>query len=236
MLLRDGPAKPSARAVASRSSGSVVPASAPEPSGERARRRLEVAEALRVAPEHLDEREPVVGEPHRLRALEVGVAGQHRVEVLARAREQHLLQLVQARARGARGVAQVEREVGRDLVVAAAPGVQPRRGGADAVAQPRLHVHVDVFERRRRTETAPTRSRRRSRRARAAARRARPRRSAPRCTSISAWALGEPQVVARERAVEVDRRREALDGRVGVLAGSGPPRVCCVPASWTQSR
>jgi hypothetical protein len=38
MLLREGPAKPSSRAVSSRSSGNVLPASAPDPSGERARR------------------------------------------------------------------------------------------------------------------------------------------------------------------------------------------------------
>ncbi len=66
----------------------------------------------------------MVREPHRLRALQVRVAGQHRVEVLARALEQHAAQLREPALRRVRRVAQVEREVGRDLVVAAAPGVQ----------------------------------------------------------------------------------------------------------------
>ena len=47
--------------------------------------------------------------------------------------------------------------------------------------------------------------------------------SSPTLPSISAWASREPQVVARERAVEVDRRREALDGRIGVLPEAPPP-------------
>ena len=41
-------------------------------------------EARASRAEHLDEGEPVVGQPHRLRALQMCVARQHRVEVLAR--------------------------------------------------------------------------------------------------------------------------------------------------------
>jgi hypothetical protein len=44
--------------------------------------RSQVSLSTRVSTEHLREGEPVVGEPHRLRALQMGVAGQHRVEVL----------------------------------------------------------------------------------------------------------------------------------------------------------
>ena len=43
-------------------------------------------------------------------------------------------------------VAQVEAQIERDLVVAAARGVQLRAGVADAPRQLGLDVHVDVFE------------------------------------------------------------------------------------------
>jgi len=45
------------------------------------------------------------------------------------------------------GVAYPEAEIGRHLVVAAAPGMQPPAGVADALGQPGLDVHVDVLER-----------------------------------------------------------------------------------------
>ena len=44
-------------------------------------------------------------------------------------------------------VAHPQPEIGRHLVVAAARGVQPLAGLADPLGQPRLDVHVDVFER-----------------------------------------------------------------------------------------
>ena len=100
MLLRVGPSKPSARAVRCAVERQRAP-------GERARTEraardaaAQVGEALGVAPEHLDEGEPVMRESHRLRALQVRVAGQHRVDVLAGARDQHAAQL--ERGRGAR--------------------------------------------------------------------------------------------------------------------------------------
>ena len=38
-------------------------------------------------------------------------------------------------------------EIGRDLIVARARGVQPAGGRADQFGQPALDVHMDVFER-----------------------------------------------------------------------------------------
>ena len=140
MLLRGGRVEAErARGRARGRAAACVPASAPAPSG-RAREPAARGRAkrARVAREHLDEGEPVVGEPHRLRALEVRVAGQHRVDVLAGAREQHAAAARASPRCAARGgVAQVEREVGRDLVVAAAAGVQApggRRRSARAAA------------------------------------------------------------------------------------------------------
>ena len=43
------------------------------------------------------------------------------------------------------GVPHPEAEIGRDLVVARARGVQPPGGGADQLGKPRLDVEVDVL-------------------------------------------------------------------------------------------
>ena len=148
----------------------------------------EIAEARAVAPEHLDEGEPVVGEPHRLRALQMCVARQHRVEVLARARREHPAQLEQAALRGGAGVAQVEREIRRDLIVAAAPGVQAAGRGPDLLAQPRLDVHVDVFEGGVDRKAPRPRARARSPRAPAAIAWSSSALSSPAWCSMRAWA------------------------------------------------
>ncbi len=44
-------------------------------------------------------------------------------------------------------VADVEPEIGRDLVVARTRGVQPSRRGSDQLAEPALDIHVNVLER-----------------------------------------------------------------------------------------
>src|SRR5258706_271797 len=68
-------------------------------------------------------------EPHRLRSLQMRVAGQHDVDLALRALDQRAAQLREGRAQLERTRAQPEQEVGRDLVVAAAAGVQlPGRG------------------------------------------------------------------------------------------------------------
>ena len=192
MLFAVGPSKPSSRAVRSRSRGSVEPASAPDPRGQREIRRAQVGEARAIAGEQLDEGEPVVGEAHGLRALQMGVAGQQRVEVLAGAQHERLLEPEQAALRGAGRVAQVEREVRRDLVVAAAAGVEAPGHRPDQVAQARLDVHVHVLEARVEGELAPLdlpadalRARRRRASASSAER-------IPAAPSIEAWAI-EPR-------------------------------------------
>ena len=44
-------------------------------------------------------------------------------------------------------VAHPKAEIGRDLVVAGARGVQPLAGLADQLGEPRLDIHMNVFER-----------------------------------------------------------------------------------------
>ena len=51
------------------------------------------------------------------------------------------------RAKAVDRLAHPQAEIGRHLVVAAAPGVQALAGLADPLGQPRLDVHVDVLQR-----------------------------------------------------------------------------------------
>jgi hypothetical protein len=60
--------------------------------------------------------------------------------------DQRSLQPVQDRAERVDLLAQVEAQVGGDLVVARAPGVQLFAGFADALDQACLDVHVDIFQ------------------------------------------------------------------------------------------
>ena len=105
-----------------------------------------VAEARRVPAEGLDVREPVVREADGLGPLQMGVAGEHRLDVLSRPLEQDTPQLEQPALGRERDVAQKQREVGRDLVVPGPAGVELAGDGTQVGAQPGLDVHVDVFE------------------------------------------------------------------------------------------
>jgi len=88
-----------------------------------------------------------VGEPHRLRALQMGVAGQHRVEVLGGSFDQDAPKLQNALLGGLGNIAQIEGQVGRDLVVAASARVESARDvDADDLPQAGLDVHMDVLE------------------------------------------------------------------------------------------
>ncbi len=84
---------------------------------------------------------------HRLRDLEMGEARNHARGMLFGPRQQRVLQ------RAERGIGQIDRvahpqaEIGRDLVVARARGVEPPRRRADHFGEPVLHRHVDVLER-----------------------------------------------------------------------------------------
>ena len=155
----------------------------------------------------------MVRQPHRLRALEVRVAGQDGVEVLAGARREHPAQLEQAALGRRAGIAQIQGQVGGDLVVAAAPGVQAARRGPDPLAQSRLDVHVDVLERGIDRE-APGLD--------LAADRLEPLSDrlllvgAEQAPVVEHPGVGErePDVVAGEGLVEVDGGGEALDGGV----------------------
>jgi hypothetical protein len=166
----------------------------------------------------------VVREPDRLGALQMGVAGQDRVDVLARTLGQDAPQLRQAMTRGMRRVPQVQRQIGRDLVVAAATGVQAARNRPDALAQPRLHVHVDVLEARIELERSGLDLAQQLLQAGCDRVRVGGRDHAG-ATQHAGVGDRAANVVARQLAVELDRRGEALHARVGALAEASPPRL-----------
>ena len=105
-----------------------------------------VAHALRVAREHLDVREQVMAERDGLGDLQVREARHDRVGVLFREVEQRAAQVVQQAADAVDLAAQPQADVGRDLVVTRAAGVQALAGVADQRGQARLDVQVDVFQ------------------------------------------------------------------------------------------
>ena len=88
-----------------------------------------------------------MAERHRLRGLQVREARHHRVGMLERAIDQRALVVRKRRVDAVDGVAHPELEIGRDLVVARARGVQPAGGSADQLGQPALDIHVNVLER-----------------------------------------------------------------------------------------
>ena len=98
-------------------------------------------EALLVARERLDVRHPPVTEQHRLCGLEVRVGGHRDRAGGACLPDERALELAHALDRRAH----VQAQIGRHLVVAAAPGVEPPRRVAAARDELRLDRRVHVF-------------------------------------------------------------------------------------------
>ena len=88
-----------------------------------------------------------MAERHGLRGLQMGEAGHDGAGMLHRPLDQRVLEGGQRRIGLIDDVADIEAEIGRDLVVARARGVQPSGGRPDQFAKPALDVHMDVFER-----------------------------------------------------------------------------------------
>ena len=208
------------------SSGRLEPASAPAPSGDTSARVEAVAPAVDVAAERPEVREQVVREQHRLRALQVRVAGEVRRRSASSARRSSTACSSWMRARPARALAPEEQpQVERDLVVAAAAGVQLGAGRARDLGDPPLDRGVDVFvgrrERERRRRRAPLRRGRARRRSPA---RSSLGRAGRRASSMCDVRARPGEVVGREPAVErqADGEREQLVGRA--LAEAAVPQ------------
>ena len=80
-----------------------------------------------------------------LRALQVRVRGQDRLDVIGGPREEQLLQGGERRVLAFGDAAQVQPHVRDHLVVAAAPRVQARAGVSDELRKPALDGHVHVL-------------------------------------------------------------------------------------------
>jgi hypothetical protein len=86
-------------------------------------------------------------ERHGLGGLQMGKSGHHGRGMFQRAAGQRMLEGGQRRVGLVDGVADIEPEIGRDLIVAGACGMQPSRGGPNQFGKPALDIHMDVFER-----------------------------------------------------------------------------------------
>ena len=89
----------------------------------------------------------MMAEGDGLRGLQMGKARHHGPGMFQRAAGQRMLEGGQRRIGLVDGVADIEPEIGRDLVVARPRGVQPSRGRPDQFGKPALDIHMDVFER-----------------------------------------------------------------------------------------
>ena len=100
-----------------------------------------------VAGEHFDVGQQVVGEADGLGHLQVGKAGEDGVYVALGHADERGLQVAQKAADEVDFAAQPQADVGGDLVVAAAAGVQALAGVAHELGQARFDVQVHVFQR-----------------------------------------------------------------------------------------
>src|SRR5262249_53916297 len=102
-------------------------------------------EAVGVPEEHLDVGEAPVAEGDGLRLLEVRVAGHRSRRLLEGAPRERGGEIEDGGARGVEGPQQVQAEIGRDLIVARAAGVELAGEGADLPGERRLDERVDVL-------------------------------------------------------------------------------------------
>ncbi len=99
-----------------------------------------------VPPQHLEIREQMMTERHRLRDLQMRESGHDRLGMLFRPCDQHPLQFADRVRRLVARTPHPQPKIGRDLVVARARGVQPSSRRADQLAEPVLDGHVNVLE------------------------------------------------------------------------------------------
>ena len=88
----------------------------------------------------------MMAERHRLRALQVREAGHHGRGMHQRLLRQRLLIVAEQAMDVVDAVAHPEPEVGRDLIVARARGVQPPGRRANQLGEPALDIHVNVLK------------------------------------------------------------------------------------------
>ncbi len=123
----------------------MSPASAPDPSGISRAPSVSGLEAIEIALEHPEVGEQVVAEVDRLGALQVRVTGHAPIGMRLGQFDQLLHQRAEQAHRPLTAVADVEREVGRHLVVAGTPGVELAPHRPRNLGDPALDRHVYVL-------------------------------------------------------------------------------------------
>ena len=108
--------------------------------------RPAVAQAAVVALQHFVPGQHVVAEGHRLGALQVGESGHHGGRMCLGQPDQRELEPLQLTGDAIDGIAQVEADVGGDLIVARTARMQFLARLAAQRGEPRFDVHVHVFE------------------------------------------------------------------------------------------
>src|SRR5437867_5810457 len=103
-----------------------------------------VGKARAVALEHLEIRKQVMPESHRLSDLQVGETRHHGGGMFFRLIEEPLLQLSREAPDLVDRLAQPQTQIGCDLIVARAGGVQALAGLPDESDQPPLDIDVDI--------------------------------------------------------------------------------------------
>ena len=86
-----------------------------------------------------------MAERHGLGDLEMGEARHHGCRMKLGLADERRLQRLDRAVEPVDGVAHPELEVGRDLIVARARGVQPAGRRADELVQARLDIEVDIL-------------------------------------------------------------------------------------------
>ena len=210
-----GPSKPSACAVMCRSIGKPVPASAAAPSGlSFSRARGSRRSAPRSRDEHLDIGQQVVAEGHGLGRLQMGEAGHDGAGMLLGPGDQrphHVLDLADSPSIASRTQSRKSAPPGR---CGCAPVCSRSAGLADQLGQPRLDVHVDVFEALVPGEVPGLDLARRWRRGLRWMAASSSAAMIPTCASMAAWARLPGDILPPHLAVEADRGIDRLhDGR-----------------------
>ena len=112
-------------------------------------------EPATVARQHLDIGEAMMAERDGLRGLHMREARHERARMSFRLPRKCELEAGDLAVEVIDGATDIEPEIGRDLIVARARGVQLARDRPDQVLEPRLHRHVDVFVFAAELEAAP---------------------------------------------------------------------------------
>src|SRR5215831_9180961 len=165
-----------------------------------------------------------MGRQDRLRSLQVRVAGQDQVAVALRRRYQRRLQVLQEAVEPVDGAAHPELDVGDDLVIAAAAGVELAADIAEALDQGALDMGVNVLQLHREGKLATLDLGGNLRESRHNLADLRLAQQADLAKHVSVRLAGE-HVLAVEPAVEADRLGEPLNALVGLAAESSSPRL-----------